>query len=128
MSEVLGARCESPHENSFRRRRSCPRVVIQGDMLDRVLIFMRQVVGPYCGGSEEGDQLRSYLETIWDRYETIQLNFLGVETTSFRFFYGAFGPLARRYSLEGLLTKLTFFELSQQEELWLNRAIRYSLR
>lgn len=96
-------------------------------MLDRVLIYVRQVVGPYCGGPEEGDQLRAYLETIWDRYEMIQLNFLGVETTSFRFFYQAFGPLVRHYSLEGVRAKLRFFELSHTEEFWLNRAIRYSL-
>jgi len=97
-------------------------------MRDRVLVYVRQVVGPYCGGGEEGDQLRSYLETIWDRYETIQLNFFGVETTSFSFFYRAFSPLLQQYSLEDLQAKLTFFELSQQEEFWLNRAIRYGLR
>lgn len=95
-------------------------------MLDRVLIYVRQVVGPYCGGAEEGDQLRAYLETIWDRYEMIQLNFLGVETTSFHFFYRAFGPLVRHYSLDGVRAKLRFFELSHREEFWLNRAIRYS--
>ncbi len=47
---------------------------------------------------------------------------------SFRFFYGAFGPLVQRHSVEGLQTKLKFFALSQREEFWLNRAIRYSLR
>lgn len=100
----------------------------QGGTLDRVMVYVREVVGPYCGGGEEGEQLRSYFETIWDRYTLIQLNFFGVETTSFRFFYGAFGPLVQRHSVEGLQTKLKFFALSQREEFWLNRAIRYSLR
>lgn len=96
--------------------------------MGRVVIYAREVVGPYCGGSEEGDQLCSYLESIWDRYEMIQLNFLGVDTTSFHFFYRAFGPLVRRYSVETLQRKLKFYELSEREEFWLNRAIRYSLR
>jgi hypothetical protein len=38
------------------------------------------------------------------------------------------GPLVQRHSVEGLQTKLKFFALSQREEFWLNRAIRYSLR
>lgn len=63
-------------------------------MVDRVMIYVREVVGPY----------------------------------SFRFFYGAFGPLVRRHSVEGLQMKLKFFAISQREEFWLNRAIRYSLR
>ncbi len=58
----------------------------------------------------------------------IQLNFLGVETTSFQLFYQAFGPLVRHYSLDSVRTKLRFFELSHREEFWLNRAIRYSQR
>jgi hypothetical protein len=97
-------------------------------MLDRVRVYVREVVGPYCGGMEEGDQLRAYLEAIWNRYVTIHLDFLGVETTSFRFFYRAFGALARCYSAEGLQAKLRFFELSDQETFWLNRAIHYSVK
>ncbi|MGH7383141.1 MAG: hypothetical protein ACREKR_13080 [Candidatus Methylomirabilales bacterium] len=33
------------------------RVTTSGQgMLDRVLIYLRQIVGPYCGGIEEGNQ------------------------------------------------------------------------
>lgn len=55
---------------------------------------IKNLVGPYCGSRAEGEVVYSELIKIWDKYDTIMINFLGVEIATLSFFNAAFSPLA----------------------------------
>lgn len=97
-----------------------------GKAADRLLVYVREVVGPSCAGPDEGEAFGTFLARVWDRYDRIVVSFHRVDVASFAFFLKTFKTLSAHCPHDAILEKVQFTSLGERERDYLEHALRYT--
>lgn len=69
---------------------------------------------------EDGQQIQKKIEELWEKEETIKINFSNILIASVSFFDEAFGKLAFKYPINLLKRKLMFENIEKYDRALLN--------
>jgi len=90
-------------------------------------LIIIDIVGPYCGSRSEGDAVHKELVQHWDEFDTISVDFEGVEITTLSFFNAAFTPFIFDNSVDEVQTKLSFLNIDDKDKSLLNQSFRAAI-
>ncbi|PCC98990.1 STAS-like domain-containing protein [Halopseudomonas pelagia] len=93
-----------------------------------VTINVKEMVGANAISMNSGQKIKSEINKLWEKEDTISVNFEGIDVFASPFFNASIGALLKDKTIEQLQGKLKFINISDHGRRLLNLVIQNAIK